>query len=181
MNKKGFTLAETLIAIAILLMVSGLMAGGIPAAINVYNKAVDAANAQIFMSTTMTAIRDELDCARDVRTSGTTVTYTDTNGYKCTMEVLSGDKNGIYVVKENPFKTENKYADFDNGTYSNSEVKNPLVSRSASVNKFYAVYTGVSINNDIITFTGLETKNKANGDKSMVNIGDYKVLIINAG
>ena len=41
MNRKGFTLAETLIAIAILLMVSGLMAGGIPAAINVYNKAVD--------------------------------------------------------------------------------------------------------------------------------------------
>ncbi len=59
-GKAGFSLAETLIAILILLMVSAIVAGAMPAAASAYQKTVDAANAQILLSTAMTVLRDEL-------------------------------------------------------------------------------------------------------------------------
>ena len=62
----GFTLAETLMTVLILLMVSGVVAGGIPAAVTAYGKAVDAANAQVLLSTTVNALRAELCTAKDV-------------------------------------------------------------------------------------------------------------------
>ena len=59
----GFSLAETLITVLILLMVSAVVAGGVPAAANAYRKAVDAANAQVLLSTTVNALRSELSTA----------------------------------------------------------------------------------------------------------------------
>lgn len=83
-DRKGFTLAETLIAILILLMVSAIVAGAIPTASSVFAKTVDAANAQLLLSTTMTKLRDELSTAvGDVNISdgGKTITYQNSNGY----------------------------------------------------------------------------------------------------
>lgn len=73
----GFTLAETLITVLILLMVSSVVAGGVPAAVSAYSKAVDAANAQALISTTVNALRSELTTAKDVHLSsdGTEVIY----------------------------------------------------------------------------------------------------------
>ena len=59
-SQDAFTLAETLITVLILLMVSAVVAGGIPAAANAYRKAVDAANAHVLLSTTVNALRSEL-------------------------------------------------------------------------------------------------------------------------
>ncbi len=63
----GFSLAETLVAVLILLMVSAVVAEGIPAAANAYRKAVDAANAHVLLSTTVNALRGELSTARDLK------------------------------------------------------------------------------------------------------------------
>lgn len=65
-NRGGFTLAETLIAVLILLMVSGIVAAGIPAAKEALTKAVDASHSQLLLSTTMTALRNELGSARSI-------------------------------------------------------------------------------------------------------------------
>jgi type II secretory pathway pseudopilin PulG len=65
-SQTGFTLAETLITVLILLMVSAVVAGGVPAAANAYAKAVDAANAHVLLSTTVDALRSELSTAWDV-------------------------------------------------------------------------------------------------------------------
>lgn len=59
-NSAGFSLAETLIVVLILLMVSAVIGAAIPTAANVFTKTVDTANAQVVLSTTMTALRDEL-------------------------------------------------------------------------------------------------------------------------
>ena len=79
-SHSGFTLAETLIAILILLMVSSVVAAGIPAASNAYYKVVDGANAQVLLSTAATALRDELATARDLEvgngSSGTSTSIT---------------------------------------------------------------------------------------------------------
>ena len=65
-SQAAFTLAETLITVLILLMVSAVVAGGVPAAANAYAKAVDAANAHVLLSTTVDALRSELSTAWDV-------------------------------------------------------------------------------------------------------------------
>ena len=52
-SKKGFTLAEVFIALLIMLMVSAVVAAGIPAASKAYDKTVTAANAQTLLSTTL--------------------------------------------------------------------------------------------------------------------------------
>lgn len=65
-SSKGFTLAETLLTVLILLMVSVIVARGVPAAVNAYDKMVIGANARILLSTTVSALRDELTTATDV-------------------------------------------------------------------------------------------------------------------
>lgn len=69
-NSGGFTLAETLITVLILVMVAGVVAGGIPAAVTAFGKTVDAANAQVLLSTTVNALRTELCTAREVHLNG---------------------------------------------------------------------------------------------------------------
>lgn len=68
----GFTLAETLVAVVILVLIS---ATALPAAMNAYRNAVDAANAQVLLSTTVNALRSELSTAWNVSAEGTTITY----------------------------------------------------------------------------------------------------------
>ena len=79
-REAGFTLTETLVAIVILVLISS---AAMPAAVNAYRNAVDAANAQVLLSTTVNALRDELSTAWDVQTSDDmTITYksADTGG-----------------------------------------------------------------------------------------------------
>lgn len=86
-NSAGFTLAETLIAVVILVMIT---ATAMPAAVSAYRNAVDAANAQVLLSTTVNALRSELSTAWnvDVNADGTTITYHSAD---------TGDKSVITV------------------------------------------------------------------------------------
>ena len=63
-DKRGFSLAEVLIAILLVLMMTSIVAAGMPAATNAYYIIVDSANAQTLLSTTMTSMRDELSSAK---------------------------------------------------------------------------------------------------------------------
>jgi type II secretory pathway pseudopilin PulG len=86
-NSRGFSLAETLICILILLMVSAIVGAAIPTASNVFVKTVDAANAQVVLSTAMTALRDELGTATQVKkeADGSLVYKSSTFGW-CKLE-----------------------------------------------------------------------------------------------
>lgn len=159
-KKTGFTLAETLIAILILLMVSAIVAGALPMAARVFTKTVDTANAQVLLSTTMTALRDELSTAADISASGTTITYRNaSNGY-CQLEVVStptDDKKecGIWL----------SFLDYDPAT-GKTTVKegNPsrlLVSAKASTtgepNNLRVAYdNNPSITDDAVVFSNLK-------------------------
>lgn len=86
-SQSGFTLTELFATIVILLLVAGVVAGGVPAAVRAYEQVVDGANAQLLLSTTMTVLRDELGqatCADD--SAGTSVTTTDEFGVEHTSE-----------------------------------------------------------------------------------------------
>ena len=74
-NRLGFTLAETLMAVLILLLVASVIAAGIPAAVQAYRNAVDGANAQALISSTVNALRSELSTAWSVTIADGNVYY----------------------------------------------------------------------------------------------------------
>ena len=65
----GFSLTEMLVTTLIMVMVTAMVASGIPAAMETYAKTVNAANAQAALSTAIAAMRGELGMASDVLTS----------------------------------------------------------------------------------------------------------------
>ena len=105
-SKRGFTLAELMIAMLILSMVTAVAAGGIPVAINAYTKVVETANAQMLLSTTMTKLREELGTASEIKFPDITEskedgTITDKSGKS--YEKTSDEKtytysNGEYTI-----------------------------------------------------------------------------------
>ena len=172
-QQNGFSLAEMLVAILILLMVSSVVAGGVPAASNAYSKAVDAANAQVLLSTAATALRDELGTAKKVNVSndGKTVRYysADNGNYS---ELSLGDKDGRSVIMLTSYlgeKVTNSDSDVSGGsadatTYGAPEdkVQWELVSSAAITKKLGLTYESVRFDNGIITFTNLQVLTNSN-------------------
>ncbi|MBO5640442.1 MAG: hypothetical protein J5916_11090 [Oscillospiraceae bacterium] len=97
-NKSGVSLAEMLITILILLMVSSVVAGGVPVAVRAYQNAVDAANAYSLLSTTVNALRSEFSTAWgvDVLDKNTVVYYSARTGAKTKLYI----EDGIIMVKD---------------------------------------------------------------------------------
>ncbi|MCR5097191.1 MAG: prepilin-type N-terminal cleavage/methylation domain-containing protein [Erysipelotrichaceae bacterium] len=165
LNRKGFSLAELLLAIAILLLATGIVAAGIPAAISAYRKVVDAANAQVLLTTATTCLRDELDMSPEVQIAGDVITYVDEHGWQCIMKNGSSLK-GILVSRSSNNKTEDQL----------------LVSDSAASKKFYIVYESVSKSGNVVTFTNLQVKKKDDDSAvSDVKLDRYSVHIIKQG
>ena len=158
-RKAGFTLAETLIAILILLMVSALVAGALPAAGRVFAKTVDTADAQVLLGATMAALRDELSTAADVSVSGTAVEYRSAVNGCCRLELVSAPsgeerEGGIRIVylAEDPLTGENR-PDPD-------RPPRPLVSAKTGITGetgcIWAVYESVELRDSVIVFHGLK-------------------------
>ena len=127
----GFTLAETLLAVVILLLASSIVGAGMPAAVKAYRNAIDAANAQVLLSATVNALRSELTTARDVTVES------DTNIIKY-YSAQTGSRSKIYIESEEdgPDKIMlQPYDDLDDPEYSTLGISmsvpaRPLVSDS---------------------------------------------------
>ena len=154
-TKAGFTLAETLLAVLILLMVSSIVAAGVPAARNAYEKAVLGSNAQVLLSTTVSELRDELGTAWDVET--------DMYGDVYYFSADTGAKSKLYV--ENNRIMLQRFVDADGLDVKSGEPA-PLVSDAAATRDLYVIYDNVSYDADdgVITFSGLRVLRAATGD-----------------
>ncbi len=171
----GFSLAETLVAILILLMVSAVVAGGVPAASNAYSKAVDAANAQVLLSTAATALRDELGTAKKVNistdgTDGKTVRYysADNGNYSELSMGETDDRRPVILLTSylgdtigDPVSDDSDDSG-DTTAFGAKTVQWELVSQAAITKKLGLTYDDVSFsdgsdgNYGIITFTDLK-------------------------
>ena len=171
-QQNGFSLAEMLVAILILLMVSSVVAGGVPAASNAYSKAVDAANAQVLLSTAATALRDELGTAKNVSIEETTIRYysADNGNYsELTVDGSDEKKPVILLTSYLGEKIRNSTTDLSAGsgaatTYGAGAetVQWELVSQAAITKKLGLKYESVKYNNGIITFTDLKVLKNLN-------------------
>lgn len=166
-NNRAFTLAETLVAILILLMVSSILASGIPVAKKAYDKVVVASNAEVLLSTTISALRNELGTARNVNISGTTtiIFFNETLNTRSRIYLAEGseiepDSKPIpegTIIYQRYYKTNISSDDDRTGD------KIRLVSAEASNKNLIVTYGSVAYSDGIITFTDLKVLRETGG------------------
>ena len=169
LDSTGFTLAETLLAILILLMVSTIVATGIPAAKNAYEKVVLASNAEVLLSTTMSELRNELGTARDVNATNNVITYR--NSYTSSESKLfkssGGDEPAGTIMLQ-------RYA----GEGGSKALR--LVSEKAS-DGLYVLYGTVDYNSStgIVTFHNLQVMRKSSANP-LAEMDNFPIRVFSA-
>lgn len=120
-SSRGFTLAETLICVLILLMVTAIVGAALPTASNAYTKAVDAGNAQVLLSTGITLLRNELSTATkfEIAEDGKSVSY---------RSGTTGSQSEIYKKADGEIWIKTWYG-YDK---SGESTERPLVTKAAS-------------------------------------------------
>lgn len=171
-NRAGFSLAETLITILILLMVSAIVAAALPTASTVYKKTVDAANAQVLLSTTMTILRDELNAARDITVSsdGSTISY---------ISGITGNKSIIECVPDEGLKIT-AYPDAVS-TEDGSDKTRFLVSEKATTSGMILTcsFSSTSLEDGKLVVSDIEVK-KADDENALAEQTIYTIRLISA-
>ena len=150
-GRGGFTLAETLLAVLILLLVSSIVASGIPVAKNAYEKVVLGSNAQLLLSTTVSALRNEIGTARETAVEDGCVTY------------FSGDTGAKSSLSAETFNGKNtillrEYVNVQELNDKNSSVATtrPLVSDAAVTDDLSVSFSGVEISGGVVRFRDLQ-------------------------
>ena len=170
----GFTLAETLLAVLILLLVSAIVAEGMPAVRNVYEKVFIGANAQVLLSTTVTALRDELGTAWDVKKeNSTTLSY---------FSAGTGARSKLYLDGDTIYITE--YVEYDglNTNVGSKDNTYALVSEGASTgrikNDLKVLFDSFEIDSDVVQIKNLRVEYDGTPVAKMSDQETDNVLII---
>ena len=147
---RGFTLVETLMALMILVVLTGIVAMGVPVAFDTYTKAVNGSNAQMLLSTTATVLRDELGMAQDVEASADgTVQY-----------YVSGDGHWVSIGKTGSNTTarlqRHDYIGVPGSLTEASGSPVNLVSDAAITDALGITYDSITYSNGIFTVSGLK-------------------------
>ena len=161
-NETGFTLAETLMAVLILLLVSSVIAAGIPAAANAYTKAIDAANAHALLSTTVNALRSELCNAWSVKLSDndSVIYYKSSTGARTKLYLgTDPDDNKSTIMVQDYLRYD---SDSEAQKPSEERTRHALVSDKAKTANLNVVYESISLSldKDILTFNNVEVQKK---------------------
>ena len=153
-KRKGFSLTELLAAVLILGMVSSVVAGGIPVAKDAYEKVTLSANAQVMLSTAISALRNELCTASEVKAvdSGNKLKFFSGNiQNECTIE-YDASANSIMMT---PYNKASAKRDLVSDATGDRQLKVICSSGGMSYDK----------NKGIVTITGLRAVDKDNPNK----------------
>lgn len=152
-SRQGFSIGELLVATLILLMVSSVVAGGIPVARDAYLKVTIGANSQVFLSTAITELRNELGTASNVKKSGNDIVYI--SGTTGSISKLSNETDGITITEYsfNPLNPDPVEA--VKGTPLRTRV---LVPKSPAPDSLYASFTLKDVSDGVVEFEELTVK-----------------------
>ncbi|MBQ7614288.1 MAG: type II secretion system protein [Butyrivibrio sp.] len=160
-SKAGFSLTEMLLAVIIMLLVSVIVAAGIPAAREAYENVVLASNAEILLSTTISTLRNEVGSASNLDVPGVSpsggvetgteiVYYNAARGASSKIFMPSGGTNIKFVRYFDQTGTVLE------GVVTNSETED-LISARTATNKLRVTFATVSYDHTkgIVSFTDL--------------------------
>lgn len=167
-EKRGFSLAETLLAVLILLLVSVVVATGMPAATNAYNKVILGANAKMMLSTAITALHDEIGTAWKVGkvegdTTNTKLAYF--NASTGAKSELSLDNGKAIQIKDYLSLSGDLIHD---ASYTEGEAYHLVADEKAGM---YVTYTQIGYSDGIVTIEGLKVK-KDDGTTVLAQFAD---------
>ncbi|MDD3218403.1 MAG: prepilin-type N-terminal cleavage/methylation domain-containing protein [Lachnospiraceae bacterium] len=154
-SQKGFTLSEMLMSVLVMLLATLIIAGGVTAVRSAYINITLKADAQTLLSTTISAMEDDLRYAQNINISniedGTTTVAFDSPSRGYNMYFLNDDSEGILIAN----------------TQSTATV--PLVTDKAMANNLFSKFEseGAAIYNpedNIFTLT-IKVCNKKDSDK----------------
>lgn len=161
--KAGFTLVETLMALLILVIMTGIVAMGIPVAYQTYTKAVDGSNAQVLLATTTNELRNEFSLAQDCQVVNGTLYYLTGDGYWASLEnSADGIKKRVYMGRE-PGKNEDTAS------------AHLLVSAAAQTDALrvkFADSNAITFADGVFTVNGLQVVRKNDATAVLASIGE---------
>jgi len=172
-SSRGFTLAEALVAILIMLLVSGIVVAGIPAAGRAYDNVVQVSSAEVTLSTAISALRNELGLSKDISIEkddkGNDVVSYYNEGFATHSKISVSDKEGIMYQR---------YASDEIIGNEGGETTR-LVSESTSGDSLIVTYDSITHDTDknVIVFNGLVVK-KVNGGSEMSKKRNLSVRVI---
>ena len=153
-GNKGFTLAETLMVLLIVSLVSIIVAGALPTAIKVYKGIMDYSNAQVLLSSAITKLRDELSTATEIEVLGEEISYKSS----------IGAKNRIYLTEDGVYIQE--YLDISNDKLLNHS----LISDKALDSKYRIMYDIKDYESGVFSFSSVSVYLKENKIAELKNI-----------
>lgn len=159
-SRAGFTLAETLLAVTILLLVSVIVATGMPAAKEAYYNVVLASNAEVLLSTAASTLRDELGTAWKVEklanNSGVSYFSADT-GYRT--KLYKGADGKIMLAEYSETTKTEEFLNINNNPSSIQERE--LVFQPDDGKALTVTCTSITLDktNRMVTISGLCVKN----------------------
>ena len=166
----GFTLVEVLITMLVVTLLTAMVASAIPSAMRAYNSAVNGSNARVALSTTTTALRDELGMATDVTVDAANALtgYTDGRGRACTL--ANADASGAAQMGTGIQKTI---------TTSDGTTTSSLIPDAAITSDLGVVYESITYEDGRFTVGGLEVRDK--DQNVLASVGDDGYIILAMG
>ena len=168
----GFSLAETLLAVIILLLVSGIVAAGMPAAKTAYEKVVLASNAEVMLSSAESALREELGTAWGIQLEGErkVTYYSAVTGTRSSMII---DNEGIWVqeyVQDDLTPIPTGFIS-DQYTVTGETTKRELVHDPGG---FFVTAGGFSLSGETVTVSNLAVKS---GEAELAKIDSMPIKV----
>ena len=181
-SSAGFTLGEVLVCMLILLLVTGVVVGALPVAYGAYKKVVDGANSQILLSSTVTALRDELSTAGQIEVrpeeeeeeDGEEGEDEETEASPILISYRSSDTGSLTRISRSEgegFVVE-QYVD----TSGTPKATRLLVTREASTGDLYATCSGITYENGAVTVHDLIVTNGTG--EPLASAGDVVIRVI---
>ncbi len=148
-SKAGFSLTEMLATVIIMLLVSAIVASGIPAAREAYEGVVLASNAEVLLSSTITVLRNEIGTAKEVKQdpadSSAVIYYNMTRG---SFSRIYKDGEGIWLVRY--------YSPGTGEAANQTTAPELLISKKTATADMFVTYGSLTVSNDgYVTFSNL--------------------------
>ena len=173
-SRSGFTLAETLLAVLILLLVSGIVTAGIPSARKAYVDVVIGANAQSLLTTTANALREEIGTAWGVECKDNVLTYySASTGALSTLECRSEGDGGIYIQEYTSISIEN-FTGYNINEKKSVGQARLLVSAETATKDLTVGYDNVTYADGIVTFEKIWVKHD---DSELAKLDGLKIRV----